>query len=433
VSELLGQTIASRYKIESLIGRGGMADVYRGIDTVLQRPVAVKILTERSDDVRKRFLREARAMAMLSHRNIVGVYDAGEFNSASYIVMEFIDGRTLGDIPQTELTMHRAVRFFIDLFEALAFAHEKDIVHRDIKPANIMILKDGTVKMMDFGLSRRTTDVSMATQAGEIVGTIAYLAPERFLGKPADARSDLYSVGIVMYEIFTGALPFKSENDDLVSVIFAHANEPPVPPRARNRNIPAPLETIILKLLEKDPDHRYQTAKEVAADLRALITPAAGAAQSKGGAGAVPGSSAPAIPTPREPIAPADAPPGVEEALHQAFGNTQSLNQAYADVLSGMLAMRKHDYAQAAHALKSAMAVLKGRNDLEYAKTALKYALMVYQKNSEGEKTVPAELEEAISACNEALPVLRGSNQTKETEDGERLLYALHRVATTLN
>jgi serine/threonine protein kinase len=428
MSDLLGQTIGTRYKIETLIGRGGMADVYRGTDTVLQRPVAVKILTERSDDVRKRFLREARAMALLNHRNIVGVYDAGEFGSTSYIVMEFIDGRTLGDIPQTELTMHKAVRFFIDLFEALAFAHTKDIIHRDIKPANIMVLKDGTIKMMDFGLSRRTTDASMATQAGEIVGTIAYLAPERFLGKPADERSDLYSVGIVMYEIFTGDVPFKSENDDLVSVIFAHANDPPVPPRARNRNIPPPLETIILKLLEKDPERRYQTAKEVAADLRALLTPAHDAAQGK----AVPGSSTPAVPTPREPVG-ANAPPGVQDVLTKAFGNTQSLNQAYADVLSGMLAMRKHDYGAAAQALRSAMAVLQGRNDLEWAKTGLKFSLMVYQKNSEGEKTPPPEIEEAIRVLREALPILRGANQEKETADGESLLYALQRVATTLN
>jgi serine/threonine protein kinase len=431
---MIGKTLAQRYTIESLIGRGGMADVYRGMDTMLQRPVAVKILTERSDDVRKRFLREARAMAMLNHPNIVAVYDAGEFESSSYIIMEFIDGRTLGDIPQTELTMHKAVRFFIDLFEALSFAHTKDIIHRDIKPANIMIVKDGTLKIMDFGLSRRTTDMSMATQAGEIVGTIAYLAPERFLGKPADARSDLYSVGIVMYEIFTGNVPFKNENDDLVSVIFAHANEPPVPPRVRNRNIPPALETIIMKLLEKDPDRRYQSSKEVSEDLRALLAPAPeNTVQSKGKTGTVPGSSTPTIPTPREPI-PAGTPAAVQDVLRQAFGNTtQSLNQAYADVLSGMLAMRKHDYGQAAISLKSAMSVLKGRNDVEYAKTAIKFALMVYQKNNEGEKTHPQEIEEAIAACTEALPILRGRNQAKETEDGERLLYALQRAATTFN
>jgi serine/threonine protein kinase len=429
MSELIGSTIATRYKIESLVGRGGMADVYKGIDAMLQRPVAIKILTERSDDVRKRFLREARAMAMLNHRNIVGIYDAGEFDALSYIVMEFIDGRTLGDIPQTELTMHKAVRFFIDLFEAISFAHEKEIIHRDIKPANIMILQDGTIKVMDFGLSRRTTDLSMATQAGEIVGTIAYLAPERFLGKPADARSDLYSVGIVMYEIFTGDLPFKGENDDLVSVIFAHANEPPVPPRVRNRNIPPALETIILKLLEKDPDRRYQTAKEVSADLRALLAPPPESpVQSRGRSENAPGASAATLQS-----APSATPAGVKEVLTKAFGNTQSLNQAYADVLSGMLAMRKHDYGQAAGALKSAMSVLKGRNDLEYAKAALKFALMIYQKNTEGEKTHPQEIEEAIAACNEALPILRGRSAAKETEDGERLLYALQRAATAFN
>jgi predicted Ser/Thr protein kinase len=427
VTELVGQTIASRYKVESLIGRGGMADVYRGVDTVLQRPVAIKLLTERSDDVRKRFLREARAMAMLSHRNIVGVFDAGEFGSFSYIVMEFIDGRTLGDIPPTELTMHKAVRLFIELFEALSLAHSKDIIHRDIKPANIMVLRDGTLKVMDFGLSRRTTDMSMATQAGEIVGTIAYLAPERFLGKPADARSDLYSVGIVMYEIFTGAVPFKSENDDLVSVIFAHANEPPVPPRTRNRNVPVPLETIILKLLEKDPERRYQTAREVAADLRALLVPVPGAA---GNPATVPGATAPAVPTPQKPL---EAPAGVQEALTKALGNTQTIGQANADVLSAMLALRKHDYTEAARAFRSAMAIFKGRNDAEFAKTALKFALMIYQKNNEGEKTEQRELEEAIATVMDVMPILRGRNQPKDTEDAEQLLYALRRATATFS
>ncbi len=433
MTDPIGQTIANRYRIESLIGRGGMADVYRGLDTVLQRPVAIKVLSERSEDVRKRFLREARAMAMLNHRNIIGVYDAGEFDTYSYIVMEYIDGRTLGEIPQSELTMHKAVQFFIDLFDALAYAHEKQIIHRDVKPANIMVLKDGTIKIMDFGLSRRMTDLSMATQAGEIVGTIAYLAPERFLGKPADARSDLYSVGVVMYEIFTGDVPFKSSNDDLVSVIFAHANEPPAPPRSRNRNIPPVLETIILKLLEKDPDRRYQNAKDAADDLRALLAPATEKTPGRGRTTTVPGSASPAIPTPAEPLAADEAPSGVQEVLRRAFGSTQSLNQAYADVLSGMLAMRKHDYVQAAAALKSAMTIFKGRNEVEYAKTALKFALMVYQKTSEGARTQPQEIEEAISACTDALPILRWRNHSKETEDGERLLYALQRVATTLN
>lgn len=424
-NELIGQTLAGRYKVETLIGRGGMADVYRGTDTVLQRPVAVKILTERSDDVRTRFLREARSMAMLNHRNIVGVYDAGEVGQCSYIVMEFIDGRTLADVPQTELTMHKAVRFFIDLFEALAFAHEHDVIHRDIKPANVMVLRDGTIKMMDFGLSRRLNENSMATQAGEIVGTIAYLAPERFLGKPADARSDLYSVGVVMYEIFTGEVPFKSSNDDLVSVIFAHANEPPVPPRAKNRNIPPPLETIILKLLEKDPEHRYQTAKEVAADLRALITPAQGQSpQPKSAAAQIPGTSA-SIPTPRPA---SEAPAAVQEILTKTLGPGQALNQAYADVLAGMLAMRKHDYNEAERALRSAMALLKPVNDLEYAKAGLKYALMIYQKTTETGKPDKRQFSEAIDVLSEALPILRGRAQLRDLEEGEKLMYALQRA-----
>lgn len=428
MNTLSGQTLASRYTVESLIGHGGMADVYRGTDTVLQRPVAIKILTDRSDDIRKRFLREARAMAMLNHRNIVNVFDAGEFESISYIIMELIEGRTLADIPPTELTMRTATRFFVDLFDALSYAHEKDIVHRDVKPANIMLLRDGTLKVMDFGLSRRTTEMSMTSTHGEIVGTIAYLAPERFLGKPADARSDLYSVGIVMYEIFTGDVPFKSENEDIVSVIFAHANEAPVPPRTRNRNIPPQLEAIILKLLEKDPDRRYQSAKEVAGELRALLGPQA----PQGARAAAPaGSQSVAAPTIAPPAANAPPPaPEVQDVLTKAF-NQPPLNQAYADILSGMLALRKRDYAEATRALRSALGALKNRNDYEYSKTAVKYGMLLYQKNSDNVRLERRDLQEGIEALTEALPVLRGVKAQKELEEAERLLYALQRVATT--
>ena len=182
MSDLTGTTLGGRYRIEALIGRGGMADVYRASDLVLDRIVAVKILTDRSEDIRRRFLREAQAMAKFNHRNIVAVYDVGRTETISYIVMELVVGRTLGDIPLEELTVHRLIRFFIDLLEGLSYAHEQGVIHRDIKPANVMVLNDDTVKVMDFGLSRRTTEMSSVTNAGEIVGTVAYLWAERFLG-----------------------------------------------------------------------------------------------------------------------------------------------------------------------------------------------------------------------------------------------------------
>ena len=197
--EMDQKLLGGRYRIDALIGRGGMSDVYRGQDVMLQRQVAIKILTDRSDDLRKRFLREAQSMARLNHPNIVGVYDAAQNDGVSYIVMELVQGRTLASISPSELTVHTALRYILELLEALAFAHENNVVHRDVKPANIMVLNNGAIKVMDFGLSRRTSEMSSVTNAGEIVGTIAYLSPERFLGKIADARSDLYSVGVVMY------------------------------------------------------------------------------------------------------------------------------------------------------------------------------------------------------------------------------------------
>ncbi|MBV8751146.1 MAG: serine/threonine protein kinase, partial [Candidatus Eremiobacteraeota bacterium] len=213
MNALDGQTLAGRYRVDALLGRGGMADVYRGVDVVLDRAVAIKVLTERDDGERDRFLREARSMARLNHRNVVAVYDAGRDAGWSFIVMELVDGRTLAAVPAQELTVHTAIRHYIEILDALAYAHASGVVHRDVKPANVMVLPNGAVKVMDFGLARRMTDMSSATSVGEIVGTIAYLPPERFLGKSADARSDLYSVGVMLYETFTGALPFKSDTD----------------------------------------------------------------------------------------------------------------------------------------------------------------------------------------------------------------------------
>ncbi|TAM85710.1 serine/threonine protein kinase, partial [bacterium] len=252
----IGSVLAGRYRIDSLIGSGGMADVYRGVDATLDRPVAVKILTDRSGDIRQRFLREARSMARLNHANIVSVYDAGESDGISYIIMELAEGRTLRNLIDEGSTAEHTISLFVELCDALEYAHGQGVIHRDIKPSNIMMLPSGVLKVMDFGLARRTTDVSMSSQAGEIVGTISYLPPERFLGRAGDVAGDLYSVGVVMYEMLTGHLPFESAEEDLVAVIFAHINEPPQPPRSHVPSIPEALDALVLRLLAKDPAQR---------------------------------------------------------------------------------------------------------------------------------------------------------------------------------
>jgi serine/threonine protein kinase len=425
VTTLTGTTLAQRYRVEALIGRGGMADVYRGTDDLLARPVAIKVLTERDERERDRFLREARSMARLNHRNIVAVYDAGRADDRSFIVMELVEGRTLGAIPASELTVHTALRHCIQILEALSFAHENGVFHRDVKPANVMVLPSGAVKVMDFGLARNASEMSSATSAGEIVGTIAYLPPERFLGKAADARGDLYSVGIMLYETFTGSLPFKSETDDLVAVIFGHVNEPPPLPRSVNRAVPLEVERIIMKLLEKEPDRRPQSAAEVIVALQALIgIPTSGAAEA---APTPPAGAAPVLAFPAKP--PSTVESDARAMLEKTFGRTKTVNIGYAETLAGMLATRKRDYPEAERAYRSALRAFgESGNGIETAKTALKYGTMILQKNSEGDAADHRELSDAVDILTDALPSFRGRGLMKELEEGERLLYALQRA-----
>jgi len=439
---LTGRTLDGRYRVDALIGRGGMADIYRGIDVMLDRAVAIKVLTDRDDGERDRFLREARSMARLNHRNIVAVYDAGRSLGWSYIVMELIDGKTLGSRAAHEMTVHTAIRQYIEILDALAYAHENGVIHRDIKPANVMVLPNGAVKVMDFGLARRTSDMSTSTTAGEIVGTIAYLPPERFLGKPADTRGDLYSVGVMLFETFTGSLPFKSETDDLVAVIFGHVNDPAPAPRSINRNVPVEIETIILTLLEKEPERRYQTAYAVAAALRALLGDATPAPAEPGPPPKPPQPAPPFVErraTPR-PVGREKSRPASErieadarEMLAQTFGRTKNVDRGYRETLAGMLATRKRDYPEATRAYRAALeAFTDGNHVLETAKTSLKFATMIVQKNAEAEnqggRMDTRELAAAVDVLTDALPSFRGRSMMKELEEGERLLYALQRT-----
>ena len=280
VPELLG----GRYEVGELLGRGGMAEVHRGFDTRLGRPVAIKML--RSDLARdatflSRFRREAQSAAALNHASIVAVYDHGEdhlytesggatFN-IPYIVMEYVDGRTLREIltDRGQLEPYDAVRVMESVLDALAYSHRQGIVHRDIKPANVMIGEDGVVKVMDFGIARAMADANATvTATSAVIGTAQYLSPEQAQGHSVDARSDLYSAGCMLFELLTGRPPFMG--DSPVSIAYQHVGEAPVPPSRYAEAVSDDLDAVVLHSLEKPRDERYQDATEFRADLQAV-------------------------------------------------------------------------------------------------------------------------------------------------------------------
>lgn len=269
------QRLSDRYELGEILGFGGMSEVHRARDTRLHRDVAVKVLRAdlaRDPNFYLRFRREAQNAAALNHPAIVAVYDTGEADTPAgpvpYIVMEFVDGVTLRDIVQTEGPMppQRAIEVIADACQALNFSHQHGIIHRDVKPANIMISKNNAVKVMDFGIARAIADAGHnVTQTAAVIGTAQYLSPEQARGEAVDARSDVYSLGCVLYEILTGDAPFVG--DSPVAVAYQHVREDPVPPSQRNPAIPADLDAVVLKALAKNPDNRYQTAAEMRADL----------------------------------------------------------------------------------------------------------------------------------------------------------------------
>lgn len=265
----IGQVLDDRYEITELIGVGGMADVYKGKDIVENKIVAIKILkTEFSDNEEflSRFRNESKAIALLSHPNIVKIYDVGFSENLKYIIMEYIDGMTLKDYIQEEkaLKWKDAVHFMIQILRALQHAHEKGIVHRDIKPQNIMMLNDGTIKVMDFGIAKFARETGK-TATDQAIGSVHYISPEQARGEDTDEKSDIYSVGVMLYEMLTGQKPFDSDNS--VSIAVMNINDIPKRPRAVNPNVPAGLEEIILKAMEKNPLDRYQSASEMIRDI----------------------------------------------------------------------------------------------------------------------------------------------------------------------
>ncbi|HEX2985547.1 MAG TPA: Stk1 family PASTA domain-containing Ser/Thr kinase [Caproiciproducens sp.] len=267
-----GKRLDGRYEIHELIGVGGMALVYRAYDIIDDRIVAIKILKDEflgNDEFIRRFKNESKAIAVLSHPNIVKVFDVSFGDRIQYIVEEFIDGITLKEYldQQKEIKWKEAIHFTIQILRALQHAHEKGIVHRDIKPQNIMLLQDGTIKVTDFGIARFSRSETR-TMTDKAIGSVHYISPEQARGDLTDEKADIYSVGVMLYEMITGRLPFEADN--AVSVAIMQLQADPRPPKEINPSIPDGLEEITLKAMQKNPIQRYQSAAEMLHDIEAF-------------------------------------------------------------------------------------------------------------------------------------------------------------------
>jgi eukaryotic-like serine/threonine-protein kinase len=265
---LLNTLFDGRYRIVRKLGTGGMANVYLAEDEVLGRRVAIKILNDRhagDDQFVERFRREAKNAASLSHPNIVSIYDRGEAEGTYYIAMEYLDGRSLKEliVARGPAPVNVAIEYARQILAAIRFAHRHGIVHRDIKPHNVLVDAEGRLKVTDFGIAR--AGASQMTEAGSIIGTAQYLSPEQAKGAPVDQTSDLYSVGVVLYELLTGVVPFSG--DTPVEIAMKHLSSTPELPSAQRAEIPRELDLIVLRALAKDPADRYQSAEEMDADL----------------------------------------------------------------------------------------------------------------------------------------------------------------------
>ncbi|WNQ13673.1 Stk1 family PASTA domain-containing Ser/Thr kinase [Paenibacillus aurantius] len=272
---MIGQVLGGRYEILDRIGGGGMALVYKARDILLNRKVAVKVLRSQfvhDEEFIHRFRREAQSAAALSHPNVVSIYDVGQKDETHYIVMEYVEGQTLNDLikEKAPLQVEEAIHIASQICDALEHAHSNQIVHRDIKPHNILLGRNGRVKVTDFGIARAGTSSSI-TQTGSVLGSVHYFSPEHAKGTTAGAKSDLYSLGIVLYQMLTGKLPFSG--DSPVSVALKHLQEDVEEPRKVNPLIPQSVENIILKAMRKNPENRYQSAHEMLMDLETCLKP----------------------------------------------------------------------------------------------------------------------------------------------------------------
>ncbi len=270
---LIGKVINERYELLEIVGSGGMATVYKAQDRLLNRFVAVKILKDSmkyDSEILEKFSTEAKAAASLSHNNIVSVYDVGTSDGISYIVMEYIDGETLKEYinKNKPIKWQKACEIAIQIANALSAAHENGIIHRDIKPHNILITKDSTVKVADFGIARAVSSDTVVA-GGSALGSVHYISPEQARGGFVDNSSDLYSLGVVLYEMLTGSLPF--DGDNAVSIALKKLEEEPLSPKVINLDIPQALDTIVMKAISKEQHMRYKSAEEFAADLKALL------------------------------------------------------------------------------------------------------------------------------------------------------------------
>ncbi|MGW0393175.1 protein kinase domain-containing protein [Streptomyces sp. NPDC003042] len=287
-----GSLAGGRYQLRDLLGEGGMASVYLAYDSALDRQVAIKTLHSelgREASFRERFRREAQAVAKLSHTNIVSVFDTGEGEvtfggSASgdsivmpYIVMEYVEGQPLGSVLDADVRQYgampadKALKVTADVLAALETSHEMGLVHRDIKPGNVMMTKRGIVKVMDFGIARAMqSGVTSMTQTGMVVGTPQYLSPEQALGRGVDARSDLYSVGIMLFQLLTGRIPF--EADSPLAIAYAHVQEEPVAPSSINRSVSPAMDALVARALKKNPNERFPTAAAMRDEIMRVIS-----------------------------------------------------------------------------------------------------------------------------------------------------------------
>lgn len=272
---LVGKRISDRYKIIELIGGGGMSNVYLAHDMILNRDVAIKILRydfSNEDELHRRFQREALSATSLTHPNIVSVYDVGDDGDLHYIVMEYVQGKTLKQYIQefAPISPARSVHIMKQLTSAIANAHENHIIHRDIKPQNILMDAEGNVKITDFGIAM-TLSATSFTQTNSVLGTVHYLSPEQARGGTATNKSDIYALGIVLYELLTGELPFSGESAVSIALKHLQAETPSV--RAFDATIPQSLENVVLKATAKDSSHRYTTVEEMYEDLETVLSP----------------------------------------------------------------------------------------------------------------------------------------------------------------